>query len=540
MKKIYPLTLILLFCTIVDSFGQTMVGTQDLTITDPTRQDCGLFGCSDRQIGFDIYYPSSNGGTNGAIIPGEYPFISFGHGFNMATSEFSIWYNALASSGYIIALPRTEGGLTPSHEDFAIDLALLVRWFGQTSSDPTSFFFDTYNTKSAIMGHSMGGGCTFTAGTLGVPPTTLVTLAAVETNGVSAIASAALLKIPTLTIAGSADCVATSGQSAGAPIDIFNNHAPEPYHAYVEIYGASHCQFGIASFGSICTLGEIGCAGFMPIAEQHAQMFRSALPWLDFYLRDNCQSWLDFRAHAVGGDTESHDFLEGGELPKTIVLEAKVIFEGPYDEAAGVMNTDLVTANLLPSTEPFTGLGFTHYGLGGGEMVDFTTITTPTEQIVDWILVELRDKTDPSIVIATKSALLQSDGDIVDLDGTSPLALFCIDADSYHVAIRHRNHLGIMTMNAIPLSGNSTPLDFTGTAIPLFGTPVLKDFNGVKALWMGDTDQSGTVDAADRSATWNDRNLGGYLSSDVNLDGQADAADRSATWNNRNLVENLP
>ncbi len=37
----------------------------------------------------------------------------------------NVW-QSLTSEGYVIAFPRTEGSLSPSHSDFGKDIALLV------------------------------------------------------------------------------------------------------------------------------------------------------------------------------------------------------------------------------------------------------------------------------------------------------------------------------------------------------------------------------------------------------------------------------
>ena len=76
-----------------------------------------------------------------------------------------IFINKLASSGYIVLLPRTEGGFSPSHSEFGNDLKFLVN-AGQnlnTINSPTilSVFNNKVLAKSAIGGHSMGGGSSF-------------------------------------------------------------------------------------------------------------------------------------------------------------------------------------------------------------------------------------------------------------------------------------------------------------------------------------------------------------------------------------------
>ena len=65
--------------------------------------------------------------------------------------------------------------------------------------------------------------------------------------------------------------------------------------------------------------------------------------------------------------------------------------------------------------------------------------------IVDWVVLEVRSPNDPSLVISSRAALLQSDGNIVDLDGKSNVQMTGIASGNYYVAVRHRNHLGTMT-----------------------------------------------------------------------------------------------
>ena len=118
---------------------------------------------------------------------------------------------------------------------------------------------------------------------------------------------------------------------------------------------------------------------------------------------------------------------------------------------------------------------------------------------MDWVFVELRDATDIRIVVATRAALLQRDGDVVDLDGVSLLAFSSSLPAQYAVAIRHRNHLGAMTATPIALSATGTVIDFTNLATPLYddGTN-LNGFEQVKvegkfALWAGNVNTNRSV-----------------------------------------------
>ncbi len=221
-----------------------------------------------------------------------------------------------------------------------------------------------------------------------------------------------------------------------------------------------------------------------------------------------------------------------------VVLSAKAMLEGPFN---GTLQDDVIRASGdIPLIEPYSAMGFTLVNSDGGEVVESAVLNvTGNDAIVDWVFVELLDGTDPSVVLATRSALLQSDGDIVDTDGVSELTFANMGDGDYYIRIRHRNHLSIRTLDLVSLSAASIGvLDFTSSATLVVGTDARKDVGGVLLLWAGDANGDNSVNAADRSETWNNRNTTGYLLSDVNMDNSCNAADRSITWNNRNKTGN--
>ncbi|MBK9336210.1 MAG: hypothetical protein IPM98_06340 [Lewinellaceae bacterium] len=59
------------------------------------------------------------------------------------------------------------------------------------------------------------------------------------------------------------------------------------------------------------------------------------------------------------------------------------------------------------------------------------------------MFLELRDAVNPALVLATRSALLQRDGDVVDVDGVSPVVFGVVSGQDYYPTVRHRNHLGV-------------------------------------------------------------------------------------------------
>ena len=212
-------------------------------------------------------------------------------------------------------------------------------------------------------------------------------------------------------------------------------------------------------------------------------------------------------------------------------VRARAFLQGPWSNAGSLMKDDLRNASLLPTTEPFTALGFTHVGGGGGETAPASRFTvTGKNAIVDWVLLELRNPITPTQTIATRSALLERDGDIIGTDGNARI-LFNVPNGNYHVAVRHRNHLGVMTSAALRLDQNETGLDFTLPTTTTFGAAAQASLsNGRRALWSGNVLRDASLRYV---GTQNDRDpilqaIGGsvptnittgYRQEDVNLDG---------------------
>ena len=212
-----------------------------------------------------------------------------------------------------------------------------------------------------------------------------------------------------------------------------------------------------------------------------------------------------------------------------VTLRAKAFLDGPYNAANGSMDDALRTADLLPSSEPYTALGFPRVAGGGGESISTSVLnTTGNNAIVDWVRVELRATVDPSLIAAVAHGLSQRDGDIVAVDNVSPLT-FHTGAGSYHVVVRHRNHLGVMTELPIEI-GTATTVDLTDGSVPVFGTVAQRSLNGISLLWSGNSNGNNTVQY---TGLGNDRDailemIGGlvatntttgYAGEDVNMDG---------------------
>ena len=217
-----------------------------------------------------------------------------------------------------------------------------------------------------------------------------------------------------------------------------------------------------------------------------------------------------------------------------IAVAPKVFLEGAYSATTGLMNDALRSLGTFPLEDPYPGLGYSHTGAGGGSLLPAVLATSGNDAIVDWVVIELRSDAQPAVVLASRSVLLQRDGDIVDPDGISPVA-FAIAPGSYHVAIRHRNHLGAMTTAAIALSPVTTSVDFSTNATITYGSDARKSLSGAfpaMVLWSGDVGFNGDIlytgSGNDRdpvliavgSTTPNNVLTGAYSTRDVNMNGE--------------------
>lgn len=252
----------------------------------------------------------------------------------------------------------------------------------------------------------------------------------------------------------------------------------------------------------------------------------------------------DFKLSAnFSGLSGTYYFGPQGAFAK-INLAAKVYLQGA-GVTGGLMADGLRTNSVIPTTSPYSD-----------NLTANSTVfnTTGDNAIVDWVWVELRDKTDNTAVLASTSAFVQRDGDVVAADGTSVVAFKGLTADNYYVVINHRNHLGVMSAATIALSKTATTVDFTNGSVTTYGTNAQADLgNGVMALWGGDINGNGSVrylgfgndtnvlksTVLNDAGNTNDSNLyqfTGYDNADVNLNGRVRYL---GFGNDTNIIKNI-
>ncbi len=212
-----------------------------------------------------------------------------------------------------------------------------------------------------------------------------------------------------------------------------------------------------------------------------------------------------------------------------VLVNAKAWLEGPYNTDTLLMNDGLRSSGLVPVAEPYTSLGFTQPS-GGTESRLSDALSLPgSNAVVDWIRLELRAAGSPTSIVAARQALLQRDGDIVELDGSSPV-VFNVPSGNYHVAVRHRNHLGCMTSTTRSLSALATTVDFRTTLTTTYGTSARKTVGSAQVLYTGnaklDAQLKYTGSNNDRDpilvrvgSTTPNTTVAGYFIEDVTLNG---------------------
>lgn len=203
---------------------------------------------------------------------------------------------------------------------------------------------------------------------------------------------------------------------------------------------------------------------------------------------------------------------------------------GPYQASINLMRDDLRVAGLVPLTEPYTALGYAYVGSTGGSILPARLAVMGPNAVVDWVVVELRNKNNPSVIMASRSALLERDGDVVGTDGYARIS-FNVSNDNYYVAVRHRNHLASMTAAAVRLDAGDQAVDLSLSTTAAYGTQGRAALgNGRMGQWSGDVNRDGVLryvgDGNDRDpillaigGNVPSNTLNGYRLEDVDLSG---------------------
>jgi hypothetical protein len=216
------------------------------------------------------------------------------------------------------------------------------------------------------------------------------------------------------------------------------------------------------------------------------------------------------------GTTNVSGTLVINALTKSIDLT--VFLEGAYN-GGGVMRTTLFDNNLIPLDQPYNVAPWNYAGT--------ESVVTVPAGVADWVLVDLRDAATPDVATTSisgwpKAYFLKSDGQIVDVDGTTlpNIGNPTITANLY-VVVHHRNHIAVMSSAGMSLSGSTYSFDFSTSLDQAFGSGAgFKEIEtGVFGMVAGDADGNGDIGVNDYTLWAIDfGNSPVYFNTDIDMD----------------------
>ncbi len=169
---------------------------------------------------------------------------------------------------------------------------------------------------------------------------------------------------------------------------------------------------------------------------------------------------------------------------QVISLNIKVLLGGAVDPLQCLMTNALQAKGIIPTVSPYCDSEIIY--------TEVNDPNGPAGEVTDWVLVEIRDGNNPSMVIEAQAGLLQVNGCIVNPTG-DPLT-FSNFSNPIYIVIRHRNHLAISSPLVSVNDGDT--YDFTSSLSNAYGAdhePLQLIDCGNYAMWPGDVNADNKV-----------------------------------------------
>jgi len=224
---------------------------------------------------------------------------------------------------------------------------------------------------------------------------------------------------------------------------------------------------------------------------------------------------------------------QGFQQPITVAiaginLDVLVYLEGPY--AGTEMTTNLNLAGEIPLAQPYNVAPWNYPGTE-------SVASIPNPDVVDWVIVELRDASDAASAtgatrIAQQAGFILKDGTVVGLDGSSNLQFGTSFSSGLFLIVWHRNHLGVLSATALTETGGVYSYDFSTSLSQAHGGGAGYKLIATSVYGMpgGDENGDGDIDATDKASWTINAGTEGYQSSDFNMDNQVSNPDKNDTW----------
>jgi len=219
--------------------------------------------------------------------------------------------------------------------------------------------------------------------------------------------------------------------------------------------------------------------------------------------------------------------LSGWDRKKNVDL--KVYLEGSFNGLD--MNNSLNSSGSLPLFQPYNIAPWNYNGYESVSVI-------PNADVVDWVLVELRDAAQPvdateETIVGKMAGFLLNDGLIVNLDGYSPLNFNVTINDNLYIVVRHLSHLDIIGANPANLIEDTYEYDFTTSEYQVYGgmSGHKEIAVGIWGMISGDGNGDGTINLDDKYDTWlNQSGQSGYKTADFDMGGKVDNQDKNELW----------
>lgn len=257
-----------------------------------------------------------------------------------------------------------------------------------------------------------------------------------------------------------------------------------------------------------------------------------------YYISVECETTVDAIPYSWGFEyVNNTEVLNGieytimAEYTTGISVDAHAFLEGPFGD--GYMASTLNSEGLLPLSQPYNEEPWNYNGTENVHAI-------PNDNVVDWILAELRETTGdvlsatPATIVGQQAGFILKDGSIVATDGETPLRFNHSASNNLFLVLYHRNHAGVISANALQPDGDTYFYDFTTSANSTYGgTNALKqltpDFWGLAS---GDSNCDGAINNLDKNESWQQQYgfVNGYFEGDMNMDGKVDEADLNGSW----------
>ena len=217
--------------------------------------------------------------------------------------------------------------------------------------------------------------------------------------------------------------------------------------------------------------------------------------------------------------------------PPSIYVDITVFLEGPFNET----NMDASLVSVLPLSQPFNTAPWNYSGTENVAII-------PGSDIVDWVLIDVRDATSadqatPATSTERQAALLKNNGKVVDIEGNPVLSFSTSVSEGLFVVVYQRNHIPVISGTSLIESGGVYNFNFSLAEGQAYGgADAHKEVvPGIWAMASGDGDADGFININDKNNVWTgEAATKGYFYGDFNLDVQVDNKDKNDNWQPNN------